>query len=124
MIMMKDRVRNTLSEITADLVEFEENEPFLARLFQLEPGIWAKLDCLCDNLADYKERLTMLQKTFQEKVRVTWLNYPDSRYGDGYCLILFFADEHQWHNVALYNKRRLQHVMEWTDHALIVSSIA
>lgn len=31
---------DTLSEIAADLVEFEEHEPFLDRLFQLEPGVW------------------------------------------------------------------------------------
>ena len=110
---------DTSSEITADLVEFEENEPFLERLFQLEPGVWANLDCLCDDLDDYKERLNVLQKTFQEKVRVTWLNYPASRYGDGYCLILFFADEHQWHNVALYNKQRLERAVERTNHALV-----
>jgi len=108
-----------LSEITADLVEFEENEPFLERLFKLEPGMWANLDCLCDNLDNYKERLNLLQKRFHEKVRVTWLNYPDSRYGDGYCLILFFADEHQWHNVALYNKQRLALAMKQIDHALV-----
>ena len=110
---------DTLSEITADLVEFEENEPFLERLFQLEPGIWAKLDCLCDDLDDYKERLIVLQKTFQEKVRVTWLNYSDSKYGDGYCLILFFADEHQWHNIALYNKQRLALAMKQINHVLV-----
>jgi hypothetical protein len=100
-------VRDTLSEITADLVEFEENEPFLERLFQLEPGVWADLDCLCDDLDGYKTRLEKLKKSFQERVRVTWLNYPDSAYGEGYGLIIFFADDQQWHNIALYNKGRL-----------------
>ncbi len=108
-----------LSEITADLVEFEENEPFLERLFQLKPGVWTDLDGLCDDLDGYKERLKALQKPFQERVRVAWLDYPASRYGDGYCLILFFGDEHQWHNVALYNKQRLEQAIERTNHTLV-----
>lgn len=118
-------VEDILSEITADLVEFEENEPFLKRLFQLEPGRWADLAFLCVDLDGYEERLYGLQKTFQERVRVTWLNYPDSSHGDGYCLILFFADEHQWHNLALYNKQRLEQTTRQMNHNnLLTVSVA
>ena len=111
--------KNTLSEITADLVEFEENEPFLERLFQLKPGVWTDLDCLCDDLDGYSQTLKTLRESFQERARVTWLAYPDSKYGDGYCLIIFFTDHQQWHNVALYNKQRLEQAMKQINHFLV-----
>lgn len=110
---------DTLSEITADLVEFEENEPFLDRLFSLEPGIWVELDCLCEGLDGYQARLKKIKKVFQETVRVTWLPYPAASYGDGYCLIIFFAEQEQWHNVALYNKQQLGHLISKADFALL-----
>lgn len=110
---------DTLSEITADLVEFEENEPFLARLFQLEPGVWAELDYLSNGLDGYQARLKKLKKVFQETVRVTWLPYPAAGYGDGYCLIIFFADQQQWHNIALYNKEQLARPSPKEDFALM-----
>jgi len=110
---------DTLSEITADLVELEENELFLERLFQLKPGVWTDLDCLCDGLDGYQAQLKALQQSFQERVRVTWLVYPAARYGDGYSLILFFAEEHQWHNVALYNKQRLDQDLAQPKRTLV-----
>lgn len=110
---------DTLSELTADLVEFEENEPFLRRLFKLEPGNWVDLDCLCDGLDGYKVTLARLKKSHQERVRVTWLHYPDSAYGEGYSLIVFFADRQQWHNIAVYNKERLNQPMAQVDAAVL-----
>jgi len=110
---------DTLSEITADLVEFEENEPFLDRLFQLEPGVWVEVECLCDDLDGYQAKLKKWKKTFQDRVRVTWLNYPAFTDGDGYCLIIFFADQQQWHNVAMYNKQQLDYSRERTNFPLV-----
>jgi hypothetical protein len=108
-----------LSEVTANLVEFEENELFLRRLFQLRPGVWADLDFLIEDLGILGELRRALKNSFQERVRVTWLDYSDSRYGDGYSLILFFAEEQQWHNVALYNKSRFESHVAQVNHTLI-----
>jgi hypothetical protein len=113
------RLVDTLSEITADLVEFEENELFLNRLFSLEPGTWGELDCLCDGLDGYQARLKKIKKAFQETVRVTWLPYPVVGYGDGYGLIIFFAEQQQWHNVALHNKQQLAHPLAKAEFALM-----
>ena len=110
---------DTLSEITADLVELEENEPFLDRLFQLEPGVWVEVGCLCDDLDGYEAKLKKLKKTFQETVRVTWLNYPAFTDGDDYRLIIFFADQQQWHNVAMYNKQQLDYSREKANSSLL-----
>ena len=108
-----------LSEITADLVEFEENEPFLDRLFQLEPGVWVEVECLCDDLDGYQAKLKKWKKTFQDRVRVTWLAYPAANHDDDYRLIIFFADQQQWHNVALYNKQRLDQSRERASFPLV-----
>lgn len=110
---------DTLSEITADLVEFEENEPFLERLFHLEPGVWTELECLCNGLDDYQARLKKIKRAFQERVRVTWLAYPAANQDDDYRLILFFADQQQWHNVALYNKQQLDQSRERAGFPLL-----
>lgn len=110
---------DTLSEITADLVEFEENEPFLDRLFQMEPGVWKDLYCLCEGLDDYQARLKKIKKTFQERVRVTWLAYPASNPDDDYRMIIFFADQQQWHNVAMYNKQQLDYSRKKATSSLL-----
>ncbi len=90
------KIEHQLSDITADLVELEENKPFLERLFSIEAGRWVDAGCLCDGLT---------QKLKEGRAQVTWLDYPDAAHGKGYCLIIFFSEELHWSNVALYNKQ-------------------
>jgi hypothetical protein len=87
---------NQLSDITADLVELEENGVFLERLFSLEAGQWVDAASLCNGVT---------QKLQDGVVQVTWLDYPNAAHGKGYCIIIFFAEEYHWSNVALYNKK-------------------
>ncbi|MBI3969623.1 MAG: hypothetical protein HY329_28605 [Chloroflexi bacterium] len=93
-----------LAEITADLVE--EDSIFHHRLFDLPPGTWAKVLDLCRDLPTHAERLEEVLDLAEGTLKVTWLDYPGSAYGPGYCLVIFFLEELLWKNIALYNKQR------------------
>jgi hypothetical protein len=100
-----------LSNISADLLAFKENGIFLKRLFSMEAGKWVDLDHMCRNLPKIEDQLKKLRKSFKGKLKLTWLDYPDPAYGKGYCLIIFFSEELNWHNVAIYNKQHFLHTM-------------
>ena len=95
---------DSLTEITADLVAREENRVFLERLFTLEPGVWEDVVVLCHDVIHLTGPMAHVTGIAQGILRVTWLDYPNSTHGKGYCLIIFFMEELHWSNVALYNK--------------------
>jgi hypothetical protein len=95
---------DSLADITADLVEHAENTLFLERLFALEPGVWENVAVLCRDMPHLKDQIASLKRPDPGVLRVTWLDYPRSAHGKGYCLIIFFMEELHWSNVALYNK--------------------
>ena len=99
------KVEERLADLTADLVEYEENSVFLERLFSLKVGVWEDVTVLCRDLVHLEDHMTQLRRSSKGRLRATWLNYPASTHGTGYCLIIFFAEELHWSNVALYNKQ-------------------
>ncbi|MEX0272079.1 hypothetical protein AB3R30_23420 [Leptolyngbyaceae cyanobacterium UHCC 1019] len=92
-----------LSCITADLLEYDRNSPFLVRLFAQKSGEWSAIEPLCANLPDIETQLHALSAISSAQLRVTWLSYPAAT-GSGFCLILFFAEALHWDNLALYNQ--------------------
>lgn len=98
-------LEDRLSDITADLVELEENSAFLERLFSVEAGRWVDVAPLCSGLTEIERQLEELRESFDVPLQVTWLNSPKSVYGNGYCVIIFFSEELHWSNAALYNKQ-------------------
>lgn len=101
---MQMTLEDHLADMTADLVELEENSPFLERLFALKAGAWQDTAVLCHDLGHRKDQIEQLQKQLPGKLQVTWIDYPTSACGSGYCVIIFFSEELHWSNVALYNK--------------------
>jgi hypothetical protein len=101
------KVEERLEELTADLVECEENSAFLERLFSLKAGVWEDVTVLCHRIVHLEDHMVQLQWSFKGRLQATWLDYPASTHGKGYCLLVFFAEELHWSNVALYNKQRL-----------------
>jgi hypothetical protein len=106
-------LEDQLSDITASLLQLEKNGVFLERLFSLDMGKWAEVTVLCRHLAEEEARLAELEESSGGTLRVTWLDYPNSAYGPGYAVIIFFLEELHWSNVALYNK---QHFLEKLAH--------
>lgn len=100
-----NNIEEQLADITADLVEREENSLFLERLFSQKAGTWAAAAVLCDDLVPIKTQIEQLQKQGTETLQVTWLDYPRSAYGKGYCVIIFFSADLHWSSVAIYNQR-------------------
>jgi hypothetical protein len=100
------KVEERLAALSADLVECEENSVFLERLFSLEAGAWEDVMALCHDIVHLEDDMAQLQRSSEGRLQTTWLDYPASTHGKGYCLIIFFAEELHWSNVALYNKRR------------------
>jgi hypothetical protein len=92
-------------DLTADLVECEENSAFLERLFSLKAGVWEDVTTLCRDIVHLEEHMTQLQQSSKGRLRATWLNYPASTHGKSYYLIIFFMEELHWSHVALYNKQ-------------------
>ena len=99
------KVEERFEDLTTDLVEREENSAFLERLFLLKAGVWEDGTVLCRDIVHLEDHLAQLQRSSKDRLRVTWLDYPAYTYGKGYCLIISFAEELHWSNVALYNKQ-------------------
>lgn len=98
-------LEDKLSSITADLVEFESNSQFLERLFSEEAGKWIEIEPLCNGLKEIESQLEELRESVEGTLQVTWLDYPNAAYGEGYCIIIFFVEALHWSNLALYNKQ-------------------
>jgi hypothetical protein len=99
------KVEERLADLTADLVECEENSVFLERLFSLKAGVWKDVTALCRDIVHLEDHMAQLQRSAKGRLQATWLDYLASRHGKGYCLIIFFVEELHWSNVALYNKQ-------------------
>jgi hypothetical protein len=99
------KVEERLADLTADLVEYEENSVFLKRLFSLKAGVWEDVTALCRDIGHLEDHIAQLQRSAKDRLRATWLAYPASTHGKGYCLIVFFVEELHWSNVALFNKQ-------------------
>lgn len=100
-------LEDKLSCLTADLVEFDRNRPFLERLFAAKIGQWQSVDALCVGLPEIERQLQALKEqfSFSETLRVTWLESPDAVYGEGFCVILFLVEALHWETLAIYNKQ-------------------
>ena len=99
------KLEERFADLTADLVECEENSAFLERLFSLKAGVWEGVTALCHDIVHLEDHMAQLQQSSKDRLRATWLDYPASTHGKGYCLIIFFAEDLHWSNVALYNKQ-------------------
>ncbi len=99
------KVEEKFEDLTADLVECEENSAFLERLFSLKADVWEDVTALCRDIVHLEDQMVQLQRSSKDRLQATWLNYPASTHGKGYCLIIFLAEELHWSNVALYNKQ-------------------
>jgi len=96
-------IEEVLSDIGADLVSEEKCRPFLERLLSERAAAWVDLTSLLRGLGEVEERLRLALSDQDGPVRVTWLDYPESAYGEGYCAIVFFHEALHWSSVALYN---------------------
>ncbi|MEC4985488.1 MAG: hypothetical protein SAJ37_09000 [Oscillatoria sp. PMC 1068.18] len=54
-------IEDKLSCLTADLVEFENNLPFLEKLFSTEAGKWVEISLLCQGIIEV-DKLAVYQK--------------------------------------------------------------
>ncbi|XWK86584.1 MAG: hypothetical protein U7127_20560 [Phormidium sp.] len=105
-------VEDILSNITSDLVADRSNSPFLERLFSIDAGKWVELEPLCQELKQIEKQFAELKTEFNATIKVTWLDYPVSACGEGFCTILFFVESLHWSNLALYNQN---HLMKYID---------
>lgn len=98
-------LEDQLSCLTADLLELKQNSSFLEQLFQQKAGQWTEVNSLCNNLDNIINELALIRHQYQLDLQVTWLDYPQSVLGDGYCLIIFYLESLHWNQVSLYNKK-------------------
>jgi hypothetical protein len=92
-----------LSCISADMVSFRKYSTYMDRLFALPSGQWVELTHLFFGIGEIEQRLQGLAARISGGPRTSWSDYPDSVYGPGYRVVVFFCDGPLWSNVALYN---------------------
>lgn len=100
-------LEDQLSCLTADLVEYKSNQQFIKNLFAIEAGKWTNIDTLCKGMTNIKTELELIKNSCDGLLQVTWLDYPMTTMGEGYCVIIFYLESLHWDNVALYNKHHL-----------------
>lgn len=98
-------LEDQLSCLTADLLELKTNQQFLEELFKVASGQWRDVGSLCTNLDQIISELELIYHNCEDKLQVTWLDYPQSVLGVGYCLITFYLESLHWSQVSLYNKK-------------------
>ncbi len=96
-------VEDKLSCISADMVSLRKYSACMERLFALPSGQWVELIHLFFGIGEIEQRLQGLAAKISGVPRVSWSDYPDSVYGPGYRVVVFFCDDPFWSNVALYN---------------------
>ncbi len=57
------KVEERLADLTADLVEREENSVFLERLFSLKAGVWEDVTALCRDIVHLENHMAQLQRS-------------------------------------------------------------
>jgi len=97
-------LEDALLDITADLLTTTEGEDFLDRLFALDAGQWMTTAELCPNDSSIHQRLLAAEQLGGGRLDVTWLAYPVSQYGMGYCLIIFYFEALHWSTTPIYNR--------------------
>ena len=91
-----------LADLSADLLASRSNLPFVERLLSSPPGTWARVATLLDGLLEPSQRLAALPEVAE--LQATWLDYPQSANGAGYCVVVFFLEDPLWSSAALYNR--------------------
>ena len=93
-------LKDELSDIYADLLT--DSRTFLERLFSSEPGQWLPLTSISEL---HLQRIQEINEQFGGAVDVTWLDYPNSASGKGFCTIIFFLEPLLWSYIAIYNRQ-------------------
>ena len=65
------KVEERFAELTADLVECEENSVFLKRLFSLKAGVWEDITALCHDIGHLEDHIAQLQRSSKGRLRAT-----------------------------------------------------
>jgi hypothetical protein len=102
---MSITVEDELSDFTADLLSERQFEPLLEQLFAKAPGRWLAVAPLLGEAMS--ERLEPIEATSEGTLLITWMDHPESFYGDGYCTVAFFVESILWSSIAVYNQQRL-----------------
>ncbi len=103
-------IESRLTDIAADMLT--ESHGFLERLLLSKEGKWLTASILCkglDFLSSISENkaekeLELLENEAEGVLLVTWLSYPETAYGEGYCIIIFFVESIHWSTIAVFNK--------------------
>ncbi len=97
--------QEVLSNITADIVSERVYSDFLSQLFACAVGNWRRVDQLSVDVADLPQRLDDIDPDVLNSFRVSWLDFPNSLHGEGFCLIVFYAESIFWNNAILFNRQ-------------------
>jgi hypothetical protein len=92
-------LEDELSDICADLVSYDST--LLDRLFSSKSGLWLDVASSCEL---HLERIKEINQQVGGAVDITWLDYPNSTSGKGFCTVIFFLEPLLWNYIAIYNR--------------------
>lgn len=96
-------MEDELSDLAADLLSDTRYEAALMQLFSQKAGVWV----FATSLLGDERRLQAVEELAGGPLRVTWMDYPGSDYGAGYCTVAFFVEASLWSSIGVYNRGRL-----------------
>ena len=106
----KDNCTDDLQELTnlfANLVQEETSNLALELLFEQNAGQWIEFQTLCDKVEKLRQGFEYVKPLFEGKIFITWIDFPQCEYGDGYCVIVLFVEYLVFSTTAIYNKAGL-----------------
>lgn len=96
-------IEERFSFVTLSLLTESSNLKFLESLFSRPSGEWLSVSYILQNHSKLAKEITDVEQLIQDKLRVTWLGYPDVN--DDFCIIIFFVEAILWHDFAFFNKK-------------------
>lgn len=96
-----------LTDLFADFVQDGTSKPALELLFEQNAGQWIEFQTLCHKVEKLRFGFEQVKLSFEGNVFVTWIDFPQCEYGDGYCVIVLFAEYLIFSTTAIYNKALL-----------------
>ena len=101
-------LEENLSNVAADLLSERRFEPFVRRLFAVQPGVWQGVASCCSGLPILPKFAVEVFSEHSETFLVSYLPWPGIPDGDPYALVFFVHADNYWSTTALYNRDALR----------------
>lgn len=100
-----DSLPELLADSIADILSDKKWALFMQPLFAQSQGLWVDVLSVCDELNINHSNFEQIEESLPSPLFATWLPFPESVYGEEYCVVIFFVEEIPWSKAVIYNKK-------------------